>query len=109
MKSARLWDVPALANYLRLFVQLIEWIAQDKLGIANLLHLLDDFLLFQPREDQCSASLRLFLDLCDFLGITMAPEKTFGPSTILTLAGIELDTVRCESRLPEDKLLNVNN
>ena len=35
----------------------------------------------------------------------MAPEKTFGQSTILTFAGVELDTVRCESRLPENKLL----
>ena len=35
----------------------------------------------------------------------MAPEKTFGPSTILTFAGVELGTIRCESRLPEDKLL----
>ena len=35
----------------------------------------------------------------------MAPEKTFGPSTVLTFAGFELDTIRCESRLPEDKLL----
>ena len=35
----------------------------------------------------------------------MAPEKTFGPSTVLTFAGVELDTIRCESRLPEDKLL----
>jgi len=26
----------------------------------------------------------------------MAPEKTFGPSTILTFAGVELDTIRCE-------------
>ena len=35
----------------------------------------------------------------------MAPEKIFGPSTILTFAGVELDTIHCESRLPEDKLL----
>ena len=87
------------------FSTAIEWIAQDKLSIANLIHLLDDFLIIQPTEDQCSLSLRLFLDLCDFLGIPMAPEKTFGPSTILTFAGVELDTICCESRLPEDKLL----
>ena len=86
------------------FSTAVEWIAQEKLGIANLLHLLDDFLLIQPTEDQCSKSLHLFLDLCDYLGITMAPEKTCGPSTILTFAGIELDTIRGESRLPEDKL-----
>ena len=29
----------------------------------------------------------------------MVPEKTFGPSAILTFAGVELDTIRCESRL----------
>ena len=87
------------------FSTAVEWIAQEKLGIANLLHLLDDFLLIQPTEDQCSKSLYLFLDLCHYLGIPMAPEKTCGPSTILTFAGIELDTIRCESRLPEDKLL----
>ena len=32
-------------------------------------------------------------------------RKTLGSSTILTFAGVELDTIRCESRLPEDKLL----
>lgn len=87
------------------FSTAIEWIAKDKLCIANLIHLLDDFLLIQPTASQCSVSLRLFLDLCDFLGIPMAPEKTFGPSTILTFAGVELDTIRCESRLPVDKLV----
>ena len=87
------------------FTTAVEWIAQEKLSIANLLHLLDDFLLIHPTEDQCSKSLQLFLDLCDDLGIPMAPEKTCGPSTILTFAGIELDTVQSESRLPEDKLL----
>ena len=75
------------------FSTAIEWIAKDKLCIANLIHLLDDFLLIQPTASQCSVSLRLFLDLCDFLGIPMAPEKTFGPSTILTFAGVELDMV----------------
>ena len=32
-------------------------------------------------------------------------KKTCGRSTILTFAGIKLDTVQSESRLPEDKLL----
>ena len=79
------------------FSTAIEWIAKDKLCIANLIHLLDDFLLIQPMASQCSVSLQLFLDLCDFLGIPMAPEKMFGPSTILTFAGVELDTIRGES------------
>jgi len=35
----------------------------------------------------------------------MPPEKTQGPSNILTFAGVELDTNSGESRLPNDKLL----
>ena len=35
----------------------------------------------------------------------MAPKKTVGPSTVLTFAGIELDTVRSEARLPHDKVM----
>ena len=42
--------------------------------------------------------------LCSYLGIPMAPEKTVGPSTTLTFAGIELDTVLMEARLPQEKL-----
>ena len=39
------------------FSMAAEWIAQEKLTTANLLHLLDDFLLIQPTEDQCSKRL----------------------------------------------------
>ena len=34
----------------------------------------------------------------------MAPEKTMGPSTTITFAGIELDSVEMEARLPQNKL-----
>ena len=34
----------------------------------------------------------------------MAPEKTCGPLTTLSFAGIELDTIKLEARLPLDKL-----
>ena len=34
----------------------------------------------------------------------MAPEKTIGPSSVLSFAGIELDSDHMEARLPADKL-----
>ncbi len=34
----------------------------------------------------------------------MAPEKTVGPSQIISFAGIELDSVLMETRLPQEKL-----
>ena len=87
-----------------MFSTALEWIAQNKLHIPYILHLLDDFLIISPSNESCQHQLDTFLMLCSFLGIPMAPEKTVGPSTTLAFAGIELDTVLMEARLPQDKL-----
>ena len=86
------------------FSTAIEWIAQNKLHINDILHLLDDFLIISPTEDLCRKQLDLFLLLCSYLGIPMAPEKTVGPSQIISFAGIELDSILMEARLPQEKL-----
>ena len=86
------------------FSTAIEWIAQNKLHITHILHLLDDFLIISPREELCQKQLDLFLMLCSYLGIPMAPEKTVGPSQIISFAGIELDSILMEARLPQEKL-----
>ena len=52
----------------------------------------------------CQQQLDLFLSLCSYLGIPLAPEKTCGPSTTLSFAGIELDSILLEARLPIDKI-----
>ena len=46
----------------------------------------------------------IFLSLCSYLGIPIAREKTFGPLTTLSFAGIELDSIQMDARLPSDKL-----
>ena len=86
------------------FSTAIEWIAQNKLHITHILHLLDDFLIISPREELCGKQLDLCLMLCSYLGIPMAPEKTVGPSQIISFAGIELDSILMEARLPQEKL-----
>ena len=86
------------------FSTAIEWIAQNKLHINDMLHLLDDFLIIAPTEDLCRKQLDLFLLLCSYLGIPMAPEKTVGPSQIISFAGIQLDSILMEARLPQEKL-----
>ena len=87
-----------------IFSTAIQWIAQQKLLIDSILHLLDDYLLVSPSYDTCAVRLKRFLDFCAFIGLPMAPEKTCGPSTTLCFAGIELDTIRFEARLPLEKL-----
>ncbi|CAB4027902.1 Cortactin-binding 2, partial [Paramuricea clavata] len=87
-----------------IFSTAVEWIAQHKFNIDKLLHLLDDFLLIAATHTQCRSNLDRFLNLCAILGIPIAPEKTCGPATTLTFAGIELDSVKSQARLPADKL-----
>ena len=82
----------------------LEWIAQKKLKIDHIIHLLDDFLIITPSQTLCHGQLQLFLDLCSYLSIPIAPEKTCGPATTLSFAGIELDSVSFEARLHLEKL-----
>ena len=82
-----------------------EWIARHKLGIQNVLHILDGFLIIENSLAGCQNSLEVFLRCCDDIGIPMAPERTVGPSHVLTFAGIELDCLLHEARLPKEKVL----
>jgi len=93
--SCRTFETPSFA---------LEWIAQKKLKIDLIIHLLDDFLIIAPSKTLCQGQLHLFLDLCSYLGIPIAPEKPCGPATTLSFAGIELDCVSFEAHLPHNKL-----
>lgn len=41
------------------------------------------------------------------IGLPIKPSKTVLPTTTLTFLGLELDTVKFEIRLPEDKLVSL--
>jgi len=86
------------------FSSSLEWIARHKLGIENIIHILDDFLIIDQSLSRCGSQLALFLDLCNELGVPIAHEKTAGPCQILTFAAIELDCLAFEARLPQEKL-----
>ena len=81
------------------FSTAIEWIARHKLEIDELLHLLDDFLFVSSTYIQYRSNLKRSIYVCDQLGIPIAPDKTFGLSTTLTFAGIEMDSIKSEARL----------
>ena len=87
-----------------LFSSALEWIARDKLKINHLIHVLDDFFVVAPTSALCEKQITLFVEMCHYLGVSIAPEKTFGPSNVLSFVGIELDATKFEARLPEDKI-----
>ncbi len=82
----------------------VQWIAQHKLSIQHMLHLLDDFLLAAKTKKLCSDQLHLFPSLCSYLGIPIAPHKICSLSTKLCFAGIKLDTLQSVARLPSEKI-----
>ena len=82
----------------------LQWIAKNVLGASGVLHILDDFLFIAKSEAKCRNDLNKFLNLCQYIGVPIAQEKTEGPSTTLQFAGITLDTINMEARLPENKL-----
>ena len=82
----------------------MQWVAQNKLGIGNILHILDDFLILADTQARCERHLTVFSDWCAEVGIPLAPEKTEGPHSTITFAGIELDAPRMEARLPPEKV-----
>ena len=74
-------------------------------GISNVIHYLDDFFFCGPADsEECTAALHTALPLCERLGFPVAQEKVVDPATVITFLGIELDSVRQELRLPQDKL-----
>ena len=76
----------------------------NRLGASAVLHILDDFLFIAESQEQCQADLTNFLSMCEHIGVPIAQEKTVGPDTTLQFAGITLDSVKQEARLPVDKL-----
>ncbi|XP_060110738.1 vomeronasal type-2 receptor 26-like [Heteronotia binoei] len=81
---------------------------EGQIGLTVTVHYLDDFLFMGPAgSGQCARLMETFMQLAEELGVPLAHEKTEGPSSVLTFLGIELDTCRQTSRLPEDKVLGL--
>ena len=85
------------------FSTTLQWIAQTKLHIPFVIHVLDDFLIMDSSFSGCQRNLTRFVTMCQSVGVPIVPQKTSGPSTCLPFLGIELDTVSMESRLPPEK------
>ena len=88
-------------NIFEAFSTALEWLSIHRLGASSVLHILDDFLFIAKTKDRCEADLGKFISLCHYLGVPLAPEKPVGPDTVLQFAGITLDSVGREARLPD--------
>ena len=87
------------------FSSSLQWLAQKKLGVRHMVHILDDFLFFGPAGSPlCNAHLDNFIFLCSTHGVPIKKEKTERATTCIIFMGLELDSETMEARLPSDKL-----
>ena len=83
---------------------MVQWMLTSHHGVDFLRHYLDDFLtLGPPASSVCYNNLQACIQLCSKLGLPLHPDKLEGPSTCLSILGIELDSVRLQARLSIDK------
>ena len=87
------------------FSSALEWAAKYKCNIEHIIHILDDFLIFDPPfNNRCNDKLSHFLKMCFDIGVPIKKEKTEQATTCITFMGLELDSVAMEARLPQEKL-----
>ena len=86
----------------------LEWVIHKQGGVTSVAHYLDDFIILGRLEsDECARGLRALVKTCDHLGVPLAQGKSEGPSTTLTVLGIEIYTVACTLSLPHPKLQRI--
>ncbi len=88
------------------FSTALQWILVNKLHVSHTLHMVDDFLLLGKTFEQAKLALEIFQELCSFLGVPLATNKTFGPVTRLPFLGVDLCTITMSAYVPLDKLIS---
>jgi hypothetical protein len=92
-------------NIFEQFSNAIQWILCTKLNVKCMSHILDDYIFMgDAHSDACEHGLRQFFMLAQQVNIPIKHSKTCYPTTVAQLHGVEVDTVKMEARLPQDKL-----
>ena len=65
---------------------------------------LDDFLIIEPTQFRCRAAFNMLVSLLESLGFTINWTKVVYPTQCLTFLGVEINIVKCELRLPDDRV-----
>ena len=69
------------------------------------MHYLDDFLVAGAhKSNDCFQLMTSYSDMCEEIGVPLAPEKTIGPTSYLTFLGLDIDTNAMLVKIPAEKL-----
>ena len=99
-----LQSAPRLLNH---FAETLHWILVTNHQVEAI-HYLDNFLIAGAAgRDQCAASVRVTLSVCELLGVPVAFDKLEGTSIQITFLGILLDSEALTLSLPQEKLAEI--
>ena len=92
----------APAQFLR-YADALNFIMHDR-GADPVWNYMDDFFTCDSATSPCARNLVIMTQTCVDLGFTLNPSKLVHPSTCLTLLGIEIDSIRQETRIEASRL-----
>ena len=73
-------------------------------GFPRVVAYLDDFLCVGSTREECAATMTRLMGLLRCLGFAINYNKVQGPTQTIVFLGIEIDSVRFQLRLPDNKL-----
>ena len=86
----------------------LEWAIKDHAATKQIIHYLDDFCAGDKNSKRAGEILSKILQFFAYLGVPVAKEKIEGPATNLKFLGLEIDTVQMLVKIPQDKLIDLN-
>ena len=86
------------------FATALQAIFEHEVIGGKCIHMIDDFFFIADNKVLCLQHRDKFLNICQQLGVPIAPDKTTAPATDTTFLGIKLDTKSQVAKLPPEKL-----
>ena len=98
------------ANTFEKLSTFLEWAVRKQSGLSDIDHYLDDFLFAGAQgTNNCKLLMTCFYQICEEIGVPIADEKTVDPTTTLVYLGYEINTVEMSVRIPQDKIVILQN
>lgn len=99
------WGIQVFSTVFEHSCSPLTWLLHHRTGLKDMVHYPDDFLFLGPAQSGKCAQLQCgFIAFAIELGVLVVYEKTEGPSMVLIILGIMLETVQQTSRLSQLKL-----
>lgn len=88
------------------FSRALQWLVKQIEPAAMVSHILDDFIFVGPANSVfCQEQLQLFLSICSQIALPIKANKTVLPCTNIIVHGLELQTLKMLTILPQEKIV----